>query len=155
LRGGGRCAACFGRQALSDETRRHFTIRCLIDRQVRDVVQTTEAAILASGVRTADDVRRQPRPLVEHSARRRQWNLELRKFLLRDLYSNPEVFEPNNRAGIMLGDLFHYYLEHPREIGASSQKRARRSGWLRAICDYLSGMTDRYAILEHQRLFGN
>jgi dGTPase len=141
--------------ALSDESRRHFTIRCLIDRQVRDVVQTTEAAILASGVRTADDVRRQPRPLVEHSARRRQWNLELRKFLLRDLYSNPEVFEPNNRAGIMLGDLFHYYLEHPREIGASSQKRARRSGWLRAICDYLSGMTDRYAMLEHQRLFGN
>jgi len=141
--------------ALSDDTRRHFIIRCLIDRQVRDVVQTTEAAILASGVRTADDVRLQPRPLVEHSPRRRQWNLELRKFLLRDLYSNPEVFEPNNRAGKMLGDLFHYYLEHPREIGASSQKRARRSGWLRAICDYLSGMTDRYAILEHQRLFGN
>jgi dGTPase len=54
----------------------------------------------------------------------------------------------------MLGDLFHYYLEHPREIGASSQRRARRAGWLRAICDYLSGMTDRYAILEHQRLFG-
>jgi dGTPase len=140
--------------ALSDETRRHFTIRCLIDRQVRDVVETTEAAILASGVRTADDVRRQFRPLVEHSPRRRQWNQELREFLLRDLYSNPEVFEPNNQAGAMLGDLFRYYLKHPLEIGASSRKRARRSGWLRAICDYLSGMTDRYAILEHERLFG-
>ena len=137
-----------------DETRRYFIIRCLIDGQVRDVVETTEAAILASGVQTAADVRLQPRPLVEHSARRRQLNLELRGFLLRNLYSNPVVFEPNNRAGTMLGDLFQYYLEHPREIGVSSQKRARRAGWLRAICDYLSGMTDRYAILEHQRLFG-
>jgi dGTPase len=139
---------------LPDETRRGFIIRCLIDGQVRDVVETTEAAILASGVQTAADVRLQPRPLVEHSARRRQLNLELRGFLLRNLYSNPVVFEPNNRAGTMLGDLFQYYVEHPREIGASSQKRARRAGWLRAICDYLSGMTDRYAILEHQRLFG-
>jgi dGTPase len=139
---------------LPDETRRHFIIRCLIDRQVRDVVETTEAAILASGVQSANDVRRQRRPLVEHSPRRRRLNLELRDYLLHNLYSNPVVFEPNSRAGTMLGDLFQYYLEHPREIGASSQKRARRAGWLRAICDYLSGMTDRYAILEHQRLFG-
>jgi dGTPase len=139
---------------LPDETRRYFILRCLIDGQVRDVVETTEAAILASGVKSADDVRLQPRPLVQHSPRRRRLNLELRAFLLHNLYSNPMVFQPNNRAGVMLGDLFQYYLEHPREIGLSSQKRARRAGWLRAICDYLSGMTDRYAILEHQRLFG-
>jgi dGTPase len=140
---------------LPDETRRYFIIRCIIDRQVRDVVETTEAAILASGVKSADDVRLQPHPLVEHSARHRRWNLELRAVLMHDLYSSPVVFEPNNRAGIMLGDLFAYYLEHPLEIGASSRKRARRTGWLRAICDYLSGMTDRYAILEHRRLFGS
>ncbi len=139
---------------LPDETRRYFIIRCMIDRQVRDVVETTEAAILASGVQSADDVRLQPHPLVGHSDRHRRWNLELRAVLLHDLYSSPVVFEPNNRAGIMLGDLFAYYLEHPLEIGAASRKRARRTGWLRAICDYLSGMTDRYAILEHRRLFG-
>jgi len=50
--------------------------------------------------------------------------------------------------------LFAYYVAHPREIGESSRKRARQSGWPRAICDYLSGMTDRYTILEHQRLLG-
>ncbi|MGD1086930.1 MAG: deoxyguanosinetriphosphate triphosphohydrolase [Verrucomicrobiota bacterium] len=139
---------------LPDETRRYFIIRCIIDQQVRDVVETTEAAILASGVRSADDVRLQPRPLVQHSPARRRLNLELRACLLQNLYSSPEVFEPNQRAGVMLGDLFYYYMEHPRQIGVSSQKRARRAGWLRAICDYLSGMTDRYAILEHKRLFG-
>jgi dGTPase len=139
---------------LPDETRRYFIIRCIIDQQVRDVVETTEAAILDSKVLTPEDVRRKAEPLVGHSPRRRRLNLELRSFLLQNLYSNPEVFGPNDRAGTMLADLFQYYMEHPTEIGTSSQKRAKRTGWLRAICDYLSGMTDRYAILEHQRLFG-
>jgi dGTPase len=139
---------------LPAEIRRYFIIRCMIDLQVRDVVETSEAAILASGVRTADDVRRQPRPLVRHSRQRRGLNSELRAYLLKNLYFNPAVMEPNRRAGEMLSELFRYFVRHPREIGASSRKRARKAGWHRAICDYISGMTDRYTILEHQRLFG-
>jgi len=54
-----------------------------------------------------------------------------------------------------LKDLFQYYVAHPLEIGESSRKRAPKTGWPRAICDYLSGMTDRFAIREHQRLFGS
>jgi dGTPase len=139
---------------LPPEIRRYFIIRCIIDLQVRDVVETSEAAILASGVKTADDVRRQPRPLVRHSRRRRGLNSELRAYLYKNLYFNPAVMEPNRRAGEMLSELFRYFVKHPREIGASSRKRARKAGWHRAICDYISGMTDRYTILEHQRLFG-
>ena len=86
---------------------------------------------------------------------RRGLNLELRDYLLQQsLFQSRRSSSRTSRAGDMLGDLFRYYLEHPREIGASSRKRARSAGWLRAICDYLSGMTDRYAILEHQTLFG-
>ncbi len=139
---------------LPAEIRRYFIIRCIIDLQVRDVVETSEAAIIASGVKTADDVRKQPRPLVQHSRKRRGLNSELRAYLYKNLYFNPAVMEPNRRAGEMLGELFHYFVQHPREIGASSRKRARKAGWHRAICDYISGMTDRYTILEHQRLFG-
>ncbi|HEX3988397.1 MAG TPA: deoxyguanosinetriphosphate triphosphohydrolase [Verrucomicrobiae bacterium] len=139
---------------LSDETRRYFIIRCIIDDQVRDVVETSEAAIAASGVKTADDVRRQPRKLIRYSAARRTLNVELSRYLFRNLYSNPAVAEPNERAGKMLEDLFKYYLAHPAEIGESSRRRASKTGWHRAICDYLSGMTDRYTILEHRRLFG-
>jgi dGTPase len=139
---------------LAAEIRRYFIVRCIIDDQVRDVVETSEAAILASGVKTADDVRRQPRPLVRYSPARRSLNAELYHYLFKNLYSNPAVAEPNERAVKMLEDLFQYYAKHPSEIGESSRKRARKSGWPRAICDYLSGMTDRYAILEHRRLFG-
>ncbi|HEY3861421.1 MAG TPA: deoxyguanosinetriphosphate triphosphohydrolase [Verrucomicrobiae bacterium] len=139
---------------LSAEARRYFIIRCIIDDQVRDVVETSEAAIAKSEVKSADDVRRQPRPLVRFSPERRKLNAELSRYLYKNLYSNPAVAEPNNRAGEMLEDLFQYFMSHPEEIGKASQKRARKAGWPRAICDYLSGMTDRYTILEHQRLFG-
>ena len=139
---------------LSAEVRRYFIVRCIIDDQVRDVVETSEAAILASGVRTADDVRRQPRPLVRHSPARRRLNAQLSRYLRQHLYDNPAVAEPNRRAGKMLQDLFQYFVAHTDEIGESSRKRARQTGWPRAICDYLSGMTDRYTILEHQRLLG-
>jgi dGTPase len=139
---------------LPAETRRYFIIRCIIDIQVRDVVETSEAAILASGVKTADDVRRQPRALIRHSPARRALNTELSRYLFRNLYSNPAVAEPNRRAGKMLEDLFEYFVAHPEEIGESSRKRASKTGWHRAICDYISGMTDRYTVLEHQRLFG-
>jgi dGTPase len=139
---------------LPAEIRRNSIIRCIIDTQVRDVVETSEAAIADSGVKTADDVRRQPRPLIRHSRARRGWNLELRRYLFKHLYYNPVLVEPNRRAGQMLGDLFHYFSEHPEQIGAASRKRARKAGWPRAICDYLSGMTDRYTVLEHQRVFG-
>ena len=139
---------------LPDETRRYFVIRCIIDRQVTDVVWTTEERISAAGVRTADQVRQQAHPLVQYSPKGRKSNLELRAYLYKNLYYNPEVHEPNRRAVRLLEELFAYYLEHRQQLGEQAQKRARRHGWPRAICDYLAGMTDRYAIQEHQRIFG-
>jgi len=53
----------------------------------------------------------------------------------------------------MLEDLWNYYLQHPEELGDVVRKRARKEGWHRVICDYVSGMTDRYAMIEHERLF--
>jgi len=139
---------------LPDECRRYFIIRCIIDEQVTDVVEYTERRILDTGVRTADDVRLQSKALVQYSPKRRKLNLELRDYLYKNLYYNPVVHEPNVRAGRMLEELFNYYLEHPKEIGGQAQKRVRRAGRYRAICDYIAGMTDRYTILEHQRFFG-
>jgi dGTPase len=139
---------------LPGEIRRYFVVRCIIDDQMRDVVETSEAAILKSGVKTADDVRRQPRPLVRYSPARRSLNAQLNRYLHKNLYSNPAVAEPNRRAVKMLENLFQYYTAHPQEIGEASRKRAKKTGWPRAICDYISGMTDRYTALEHRRLFG-
>jgi dGTPase len=138
---------------LPDETRRYFIIRCIIDSQVKDVVFTTEENIAKAGVRSGDDVRLQPAPLAQYSPERQQLNTEVREYLYANLYYNPVVHQPNVRAVKMLEDLFHYYSKHPTEIGDISRKRAAHDGWPRAICDYLAGMTDRYALLEHQRIF--
>ena len=140
--------------SLPDECRRYFIIRCLIDSQVRDVVHTTEKLIRRSAVRCADDVRRQGRPLVRYSPQRRKLNHQLRRYLYRNLYYNPEVHEPHQRAVRMLEKLFGYYLENPAELGEQTRKRVAKEGAHRAVCDYIAGMTDRYATMEYARIFG-
>jgi dGTPase len=139
---------------LPDESRRYFIIRTIIDLQIRDVVENSERLIQKAGVKSADDVRRCAKPLIQHSAARHTLNLELRRYLYKNLYYNPVVHQPNLRAVKMLKELFNYYLKHPKKIGESSRRRLKKIGLHRAVCDYLAGMTDRYVMLEYQRIFG-
>ena len=138
---------------LPDECRRHFIIRTIIDLQVKDVVETSEALIEKAGVRSADDVRLCPKTLVQYSAGRRKLNIELRRYLYKNLYFNPVVNEPHIRAKQILRDLFGHYLKHPADIGEQARQRMRKLGRHRTVCDYLAGMTDRYALQEHARIF--
>jgi dGTPase len=140
--------------SLPDESRRYFTIRTIIDMQIRDVVQNSERLIQKAGVRSADDVRLCASPLVQHSPERRKLNRELCRYLYKNLYYNPVVHRPNLRAVKLLEQLFRYYLAHPGKIGESSRRRIRKFGRHRAVCDYLAGMTDRYVMLESERIFG-
>src|SRR5450631_1007644 len=134
---------------LPDESRRYFIIRTIIDMQIHDVVENSERLIAKAGVQSADDVRLNSKPLIAYSPKRRELNLELRNYLYKNLYYNPVVHQPNLRAVKLLSELFNYYLKHPKEIGESSQKRLKKIGLHRAVCDYLAGMTDRYVILEN------
>ena len=139
---------------LDDECRRAFIIRTMIDGQVRDVVETTEKAILKSGVNSADEVRLRTRAFVQYSPERRALNQEMRKYLYQNLYFSKSVDEANTRAVRMLEELFNYCIAHPKEVGGQSSRRAPKVGWHRAVCDYIAGMTDRYALQEYRRLFG-
>ncbi len=137
---------------LADECRRYYIIRCLIDSQVHDVVETSGELISKSGVLSVDEVRLQDNPLIQYSSERRETNLELREYLYENLYYNPKVHEPNQRGVKLLEALFVYFLKHPDAIGSQSRSRIEVEGLHRAICDYLAGMTDRYVALEHKRL---
>jgi dGTPase len=140
--------------SLPDESRRYFTIRTIIDMQIRDVVENSERLIQKAGIQSADEARFHAKTLIAYSPERRALNLELRNYLYKNLYYNPVVHEPNLRAVKMLEQLFKYFLAHPKEIGESSRKRIKKSGRHRAVCDYLAGMTDRYVMLESKRIFG-
>jgi dGTPase len=139
---------------LPDESRRYFIIRTIIDMQIRDLVENSERLILEAGVQTADEVRLEAKALVAHSPDRRKLNLELRNYLYKNLYYNPVVHEPNVRAVKLLEKLFDYFLAHPKALGESARKRVKKTGLHRAVCDYLAGMTDRYVVLECERIFG-
>ncbi len=139
---------------LPAESRRYYTIREIIDEQVTDVVMTTEKAILESGIGSADGARRWKKPLVQYSGERRKHNLELRKYLYRNLYYHPAVAEPNRRAVRMLGEVFNHYVTHPEAMGRGSRDRIAQEGLHRTVCDYVASMTDRFLIQEYQRLFG-
>jgi dGTPase len=136
-----------------EESRRYFIIRCIIDDQVRDLVTFSEKRILGAKVKSADEVRLQAKPLVAFSPERRAHNREVRAYLYENLYFNTRIHNANLAAVKMLEDLFDYYLKHPNEIGAQCRRRADEIGWRRSVCDYLAGMTDRYAFQQHARLF--
>lgn len=139
---------------LPDESRRYYVIRCIIDDQVKDVVTQTESNLKAHRIQNVDGVRKQDSPLVTYSRRRTETNRELREYLYQNLYYNPEVFEPNRRAVRLLKELFEFYLNNPKELDTQVRRRIKKEGLPRAVCDYLAGMTDPYAMQEHRRLFG-
>jgi dGTPase len=150
----------FRAQALADhpklEGRRLLfeSIRLMLSEQVYDVIRTTQTAIDASNLPDAEAVRRAP-PLVAFSSAMRAESQVLKTFLLRNLYRHPQVMETTDRARRVVSDLFQRYLDAPEDMpdshvwpNASPQQRAR------AVADYIAGMTDRFAIREHERLFG-
>jgi dGTPase len=127
-------------------------IRDIIDVQVRDVIATSATAIAQAGIRSSDEARRQPAPLISYSEELLQANRELRRFLYKNVYYHPRVAEVNGRACEMLRSVFAAYLLAPDLLGDAAAKRIESEGLHRTICDYIAGMTDRYLLEEHARL---
>jgi dGTPase len=129
-----------------------LVIRDIIDTQVRDVVTCSANTIAAAGVSSADEVRRQERPLIRYSEERSRANKELRRFLYKNVYYHPRVAEVNQRACEMLRTVFQAYLESPDLLGEAATRRLESEGLPRTVCDYVAGMTDRFLLEEHARL---
>jgi dGTPase len=124
----------------------------IIDTQVRDVITTSADAIAKAGVQSADEVRRQPLPLICYSDVLLEANRELRRFLYKNVYYHPRVAEVNRRACEMLRAVFEAYVLAPERLGEGAARRIESEGLQRTICDYIAGMTDRYLLEEHARV---
>jgi dGTPase len=133
---------------------RSYVIRTLIDHEVADLIATSNARIEDSGVRSADGVRRQKRPLIGYSDALRKANQQLRKFLYQNLYYHPAVSGPNQKGCAMIEAVFRRYMAEPERVGERTAERLASEGMQRTICDYISGMTDRYLIAEYETLQG-
>jgi len=129
-----------------------LVIRDIIDKEVHDLVANSAKSIAESGVQSADDVRRQPAPLIRYGDELAEANRALRKFLYQNVYYHPRVSEVNRRACEMLRRVFEAYLVDPERLGDGATRRIEKEGLYRTVCDYVAGMTDRYLMEEYERI---
>jgi dGTPase len=129
----------------------HETVRRMIDTLVTDLIRSSAAAIRRHAPRSVDEVRRAP-ALIGFSDAVRREQLELQRFLRANLYQHYRVARMSAKARRIVTELFHAFLADPRLLPLEFQGRAAEHK-ARAIADYVAGMTDRYAMLEHRRLF--
>ena len=126
------------------------TIRRMLSQQVYDVIDATRSAIEAAAPADAEDARTKG-PLVRFSPDMRQASTELKRFLFKNLYRHPAVQAQRERAEQVLRELFQIYLTDPGRLPADF---ADGEDHARACADYIAGMTDRFALREHERLTG-
>jgi len=129
-----------------------LVIRDIIDKEVHDLVANSAKSIAESSVQSADDVRRQPAPLIRYGDELAEANRALRKFLYQNVYYHPRVSEVNRRACEMLRRVFEAYLVDPERLGDGATRRIEKEGLYRTVCDYVAGMTDRYLMEEYERI---
>ena len=135
---------------LPDRRVLYESIRRMLSAQVYDVIDTTGAAIAAAVPPDADAARRAG-PLVAFSAAMRAESNALKRFLFANLYRHPQVTDTTSQAQQVVRELFAAYLDRPAELRPSFAQRPDRE---RAVADYIAGMTDRFALREHERLTG-
>ncbi|HRP22545.1 MAG TPA: deoxyguanosinetriphosphate triphosphohydrolase [Thauera sp.] len=127
------------------------TVRRMIHLMVIDLLEQTRANIAAAGVASLDDVRAAPR-LVAYSDVLLPRLRELKLFLRDRLYRHYQVLRMTNKARRIVSELFAAFMDDPHILPPQYQAMAREDK-ARAIADYIAGMTDRYAMKEHRRLF--
>jgi dGTPase len=138
----------------------HEMIRRMINHIVVDVVQTSAARLEAAAPASIEAVREQGSVLIEMSAAVREEHLQLKAFLRENLYRHYRVQRMTRKARGVVQDMFRVFMGDvlllPDEHRAAAQRFEAAlgpAGRARAVADYIAGMTDRYAILEHERLF--
>jgi dGTPase len=138
-----------------DDLLRTRAVRRLIGIEITDAIMTTAAQLADLDVKSVEDVRRVGSNVAGFSAEMLEMNRQLKDFLLRSFYRHPRVMRMAGKAQRLLTELFHAYLEEPQQLPYEIQARIRSGADSaeRVICDYLAGMTDRYAISEHKKLF--
>lgn len=129
----------------------HETVRRMINAQIVDLCEQSARNIADAAPADIEAVRN-GKPLIAFSPSMQQEQRELKQFLRANLYRHYRVNRMSSKATRIIRELFQAFVEDPGLLPEDFQARAKQDR-PRAIADYIAGMTDRYAILEHRRLF--
>jgi dGTPase len=134
----------------------HESIRRLIDRMVGDLISETCARLADSALGSVDEVRALNAPIVDFSDEMRRNDRALKEFLFERMYRHHRVKRMSSKAHRVVHDLFALYLAEPQRLPREWRELAagpNEPSTARVAADYLAGMTDRFALDEHHRLF--
>lgn len=136
-----------------DDLTRHQLVRHLINMEVTDIVRNTDQRLRESLVHSVEELQKLAYNVVTFGDDIRRRNRELKDFLYNNLYRHYRVMRQAVKAERIITDLFNGYKATPAILPTHIQQSIPDYGLERTICDYIAGMTDRYAIEEHQKLF--
>jgi dGTPase len=136
----------------------HELVRRLITFFIDDAITESRRRIEVPGVASVEDVRAQRAPLIAFSSAALSADTSIRSFLVRNMYRHNRLVRIREQAGLIVRDLFSRFFIAPDLMPAEWAEAAARTGAsearrARVVCDYIAGMTDRYAVAEHRRLF--
>ncbi len=133
--------------------RKCLIIRTLINEQVTDLISQTQKNIASLKLKSSLQVKKLDKKVVTFSPDMLKLRLPLRDFLLEKLYHHYRVMRMSTKARRFITDMFGVYVAKPEQLPTEIQNKIRRDGVKKAVCDYIAGMTDRYALDEHKKLF--
>ncbi len=138
----------------------HEIVRRMISYVVTDLIETTAALLRAAAPADVEAVRNAPGTLVKFSEPVADEHLELKRYLREHVYRHYRVLRMTNKADAVISSLFKTFFTRPellppehQQVATQMQSQSGETGRARAVADYIAGMTDRYAIVEHERLF--
>ena len=135
------------------EVRKYQIIRSLIDAQVTDVISQAEANMKRFKIRRTEDTFKIPERIVTVSRAMQGLRGPMRAFLTDNLYHHYRVVRMSNKAARFITSLFNVYLDKSEQLPPTTQGRLKKEDEHRVICDYIAGMTDRYALDEYKKFF--
>ena len=141
------------RSEILDDLARHQIIRRLINFEITDLVQSIDRYLRKSSVSSPLDLQKLPFNVAGFSEDMYRRNRELKDFLFNKLYRHHRVVRMSVKSERVITDIFTMYQQTPSAMPEAVQELIPQRGLERAICDYIAGMTDRFAIDEHRRLF--
>src|SRR5579859_293201 len=136
-----------------DDMTRHRLIRRLTRLEITDAIQATDGRLLSTNVQSPEALQSLSENVICNSPTMAHMNDELKDFLYVELYNHYRIMRMTQKAYRFLRDLFEVFVKEPRQLPPEVQGRIEAKGLHRAVADYLAGMTDRYALMEWQRLF--
>lgn len=136
-----------------DKFVKYRAISTVIHMQVTDVLQQTQTNIEKYNIRSVEDVRNLGKKIAQFSPEMKEKNRQLKEFLMANVYRHPRTIKMVTKAEKFVERLFLSYLEVPEQLPRKYQERLKRESKKRVICDYISGMTDRYLLEEYIKTF--